>query len=291
MDKINAVPHSVLGHLAEGVSEGIVTGKNEVFLLPLDKASKLGLEKEPLKPVIQGKQIKRYYHEPVQNFLIYPYYSNVDRTEPIPEEDFARLFPVTWEYLLSQRQNLMGRKYFDDSLKAWYELWCERSFLQQASAKIVVPELASKNRFAYCAESIFYLDTACGIVPNNKDLNTCLYLLGLLNSSLLEFYYKKTTVPKASGFYIYKTMFLRGLPVRNIDFDNPQEKKMHDALVALVDKMLELNKRLAPIRDIPFSERDELLREIERTDKEIDNLVYDLYGLTEKEREIVEGGL
>jgi len=85
-------------------------------------------------------------------------------------------------------------------------------------------------------------------------------------------------------------MFLKRLPIHLIDFDNPAEKKMHDNLVALVDRMLELNKRLAPIRNTPCNERDELLREINRTDSEIDNLVYKLYGLTEEERRIVEKG-
>ncbi|MBA7645400.1 hypothetical protein ES703_53156 [subsurface metagenome] len=132
------------------------------------------------------------------------------------------------------------------------------------------------------------MDTVCGILPKSKSLRTYFYLLGILNSSLLEFYYKKTTVPKASGFYIYKTMFLKQLPIHRIDFDNPAEKRMHDELVALVERMLELNKRLAPIRKTPCNERDELMRETERTDRHIDNLVYDLYGLTEEERRIVE---
>ena len=56
-----------------------------------------------------------------------------------------------------------------------------------------------------------------------------------------------------------------------------------------MNRMLELNKKLVPIRDTYSNEKDELEREIEKTDKEIDNIVYDLYGLTEKEREIVEG--
>ncbi|GAH71464.1 unnamed protein product, partial [marine sediment metagenome] len=77
------------------------------------------------------------------------------------------------------------------------------------------------------------------------------------------------------------------LPIRRIDFANPTEKKMHDDLVALVDRMLELNKRLAPIRYTPCNERDELLREINHTDNEIDNLVYDLYGLNEAEKKII----
>ena len=83
--------------------------------------------------------------------------------------------------------------------------------------------------------------------------------------------------------------YLGKLPLPHLDFDNPTDKKMHDDLVALVNRMLELNKRLAPIRNTFCNERDELLREIERTDREIDNLVYDLYGVTEEERKVVEG--
>ncbi len=286
--KIEAQANVTLGELTESISEGIVTGKNQVFLISLDIANKLGLEKELLKPVIQGKQVQRYFHEPAKHVVIYPYRSKENRTELIPEEDLARLFPITWEYLSSHRHNLAGREYFDKSAKVWYELWCERTFSQQATDKIIVPELASCNRFAYCEESTFYLDTVCGIHPKNKDPRSYLYLLGLLNSSLLEFYYKKATVPKAGGFYIYKTMFLKRLPIRNIDFNNPSEKKIHDDLVALVDRMLELNKRLAPIRNTPSNDRDELLREINHTDNEIDNLVYDLYGLTGEERKIVK---
>ena len=76
------------------------------------------------------------------------------------------------------------------------------------------------------------------------------------------------------------------LPIRRIDFDNPEEKKMHDDLVALVERMLELNKRL---RDAVGREREELERRIERTNREIDELGYRLYGLTEEERRVVEG--
>ena len=57
-------------------------------------------------------------------------------------------------------------------------------------------------------------------------------------------------------------------------------------LVAPVERMLELNKRL---KDAVGREREELERRIERTDREIDELVYELYGLTEEEIRIVEG--
>ena len=54
--------------------------------------------------------------------------------------------------------------------------------------------------------------------------------------------------------------------------------------------MLELQARLRPMQDLPTSERDDLQREVDRVDSELDDLVYELYGLTEAERRLVEGG-
>ncbi len=99
-----------------------------------------------------------------------------------------------------------------------------------------------------------------------------------LNKSLNNFYLT----------HMHKSCFLEPLPIRRIDFENPADKKLHDDLVALVDRMLELNKRLAPIRNTPSGERDKLLKEIQRTDAEIDQKVYELYGLTEEEKQIIE---
>ena len=60
----------------------------------------------------------------------------------------------------------------------------------------------------------------------------------------------------------------------------------HDQMVALVQRMLDLHKRL-PNAQNP---RDKTLleRQIEATDRQIDALVYELYGLTEEEIAIVE---
>lgn len=281
-----------LEHVTVNISEGIVTGKNEVFILTSAKANSLGLERDLLRTVLKGKQIRSYYLEPSTTLLLYPYHIYNGKNKVIPQSDLETRFPSTWRYLNSQRHLLSGRSYFDNSRKAWYELWCERSFNQQATNKIVVSELASTNRFAYCGEDIFYLDTACGIIPKDKSISALLYLLGILNSSLMEFYYKLTTVPKASGFYIYKTMYLKDIPVRSINYDNPVEKKLHDDLIALVNNMLELQKMLADYemegKEILSEESRELKREIKRTDARIDQLVYELYGLTEEETEIIE---
>ena len=77
----------------------------------------------------------------------------------------------------------------------------------------------------------------------------------------------------------------RQLPMRSINFINPKERKLHDDLVVLVDAMLDLNKKIQAAKG---SEKDQIQRQIEKTDREIDDILYKLYGITEEERKIIE---
>ena len=75
-------------------------------------------------------------------------------------------------------------------------------------------------------------------------------------------------------------------PIRRINFDDPADTARHDQMVALVERMLALHRKLAAA-SIP-ADKDLYQRQIEATDRQIDALVYELYGLTEEEIRIVE---
>ena len=70
--------------------------------------------------------------------------------------------------------------------------------------------------------------------------------------------------------------------VSTIDFNNPPEKAIHNKLVSLVDRMLELHKKKNSIP--PSAEREKIEREIAVTDEKIDEIVYGLYGIREDNR-------
>lgn len=82
--------------------------------------------------------------------------------------------------------------------------------------------------------------------------------------------------------------FLSQLPIRTIDFADRHDRARHDKMVALVEQMLTLHRDLA----VAKTAHDKILveRQIAATDKQIDRLVYELYGLTEEEIAVVEGG-
>jgi hypothetical protein len=75
--------------------------------------------------------------------------------------------------------------------------------------------------------------------------------------------------------------------LRPIDFADATEVARHDRMVALVEAMLDLHRKLAAA--VTGQEKAVLQRQIVATDRQIDRLVYELYGLTEEEIGIVEG--
>jgi hypothetical protein len=80
--------------------------------------------------------------------------------------------------------------------------------------------------------------------------------------------------------------YLGKIPIHTIEFSNPVDVAGHDRMVTLVDSMLSLYKQLHKTRT-PH-EQTALQRQIEAMDNKIDNLVYELYDLTEEEIFIVE---
>ncbi len=113
------------------------------------------------------------------------------------------------------------------------------------------------------------------------------YLMGVLNSKFFIFIYRLLTLEKGRVLAQVKPTILEQLPIRNIDFNNPDEKKMHDWMVQLVEQMLVLHKQLPEAKT--GHEQTMIQRQIDLTDRQIDKLVYELYGLTTEEIAIVEG--
>ena len=92
---------------------------------------------------------------------------------------------------------------------------------------------------------------------------------------------------KGGGIYEYFWNSISKLPIRRIDFSSPADRARHDKLVGLVDKMLLLVPKLRSAKS--EGDRATLENAVAATDRAIDALVYELYGLTPEEIALVEG--
>ena len=124
-------------------------------------------------------------------------------------------------------------------------------------------------------ESTLYIITS--------DKINLLYLLGLINSKLLTFYLKQKLITNIQGFPQILMGQLEQLPFVVLQSNSLSEKQ----IISFVDQMLSAKKQLQQAKT--ESDKNYLERKCESLDKQIDELVYELYGLTEEEIKIVEG--
>ncbi len=109
-------------------------------------------------------------------------------------------------------------------------------------------------------------------------------LLGVLNSRLISYLYiNQVTQATKDDFPQVTIKDVLALPFPQL----LKDKARHDKMVSLVDQMLSLNKQLPTVKT--DHEKTALQRQIDTIDKQIDELVYELYGITEEERKIIEG--
>jgi vacuolar-type H+-ATPase subunit I/STV1 len=106
----------------------------------------------------------------------------------------------------------------------------------------------------------------------------------LINSKTIEFYFKNTAKLKREGYYEYSGGSLSKIPIK-------QDKRFEDKIVLLVERIISLKTRLNEIGDKKTDERQRIEEEIKKTDQEIDELVYELYGITEEEKKVIDESL
>jgi len=195
--------------------------------------------------------------------------------------------PLLRGSLISRYRNLWNGDYWI-SYGSWLAAPRDPSIFFDVEEKIVVRQTGDgiiatliDNQFV-CRDNLHILILKDGMM-NLK------YLLGLLNSRLINYYYRTMNPEKGEVFAQVKAAHLKRLPIRPIDFNNPIDQATHDYLVKLVTQILDLNKRLVATMD-PHG-KTVLKRQIEAIDEEIDKVVYEVYDLTAEEIKMVENNL
>jgi hypothetical protein len=113
------------------------------------------------------------------------------------------------------------------------------------------------------------------------------FILGIINSKLIDYYYAFINPEKGEALAQVKKQHVEQLPIRTINFDDAADKARHDHIVTLVEQMLAAKAKHATATT--ESEKNRLDIQIEALDRQIDNAVYELYELNEEEIKIVEG--
>jgi len=290
-----------LGDLADRIAQGIRTSANEVYVLDLvveeldeivARSKALGrevrLERDAVLMFLQGKEISPYNILSSGKVVIVPYSLRAGRAHLIAKEEYEATYPLTYAYLAENRSNLEMRERGRMRGQKWHAYVYPKNLEVMSAPKILVPDIAGRASFALDEGGDYAFASGYGNIINEALVGSTTYLLGLLNSRVLDFYLKRVSTTLRGGYFRYFTQFLQQLPIRTIDFSDPSDEDLHRQVVKLVEQMIELYQRLSAARSP--TDRNFLQRQINATDHQIDRLVYELYGLTDEEITIVEEG-
>jgi hypothetical protein len=165
----------------------------------------------------------------------------------------------------------------------------ERFFTEKRILVKQIIDWTSKRIWAAITEDeLFNTQNAFNLLPKRGWEHE--YLIGIINSRLMSFYHRKKFLDEFKmRFQKILIKDCRRMPVHSIALGNKKESVTHDQIVNTVKILINLGSRLHLART--DQERTVFARQIEATDKQIDKLVYELYGLTKEEIAIVESSV
>lgn len=269
MEKLRA-KGTPLGEYVQGrFYRGILTGFNEAFVIDEETRGRLIAEdlksEELIKPWLRGRDIKKWKAEWARLYLIsIPSSANrewswsAEKSEVKARNLFEQTYPAAHEHLSRWKEKLKAR---DDQGKFWWELRSCVYYDAFEKPKIIYPNITKTNVFAFDSTGIL-TNQKCFVIPTDD-----LYLLAVLNSRLATRWFFSTLPLLRGGFFEPGAIFMQHFPVGQAS--NKQEAPIIERVQKILAKP-----------DSP---------DVSRLEAEINKLVYDLYGLTPREIEIVEG--
>ncbi len=257
------------------INYGIKTGANEAFIIPTEKrdailnACKTQEERERterlIKPILRGKDIKRYSYEWADLWLINTHngYTSAQKSK-IPPIDIEK-YPATKAHLDAHWNTIATR--CDQGDTPYHLRNC--AYLEDfEKEKIVWAEMTDEPRFIYDNKGFLTNQTCYFIARDDK------YLFAILNSKVIYFFMRQIASNLGEGAFRWIKQFIERLPIPQITEKNQE----------LADKITDGAKAILALK-----EKDPKAN-TQKLEKEIDALVYQLYNLTDEEIKIIEDG-
>ncbi len=266
-----------LGEVLE-IGQGMQTGRNDVF--GERSAAEIRDWRVPADHYYRratNTDVQRYRIHDRGEYLLYPHRA----------DDFSELPAGVRQHLTAHATELKKRAaYLRGNCQWWQYTWPLHANYYGKRRRILCPYLATGNRFALDPDDTFLSLTDTTVLFDDGQPESLLYLIGLLNSKLLEFRFRSIGKLKSGGIYEYFWNSVSRLSIRRIDFAYVQDKARHDRMVWLVEQMLAAKQQEA----VASGQAKEIVaRKCAALDRRLDALVYELYGLTEDEIALVEG--
>ena len=241
------------------IYRGVLTGYNDAFIIPGHVKEEL-LKKSPknaeiIRPILKGRNIKKFKVDYDNLWLVNTH--NGVKSRNIERVNVIKDYPTIYEYLKTFQSDLEARQ---DKGEHWTNLRNCAYLEELQKEKIVWLELTDSPKFAFDSEKYFIEATA--FMMTGEHLK---FLTAFLNSKLCEWYFDKITTSSGVGTNRWKKVYIEELPIPKISVQKQKE------IENLLEKILK-------------DTGNENINEIE---KEINNKIFEIYNLNNKQIEII----
>jgi hypothetical protein len=260
--KLNEQPVR-LRDVAERIAQGIRTSANPVYVLDVVSMNdstvtafseqlqrEVKLERKAIAPFLQGQDIRHYVLENCSKVVIMPYQIKAGRAELVAETQFRKKFPLAHGYLLQNKKVLEEREEGRFSGDEWYAYGRLQNVDLMLLPKILVPDIANFASFAFDQAGEFAFTSGYGITLKADAKESSVYLLGLLNSHLLDYYLKQVSTTMRGGYFRYFTQFIEQLPIKRIDPKNKREVKLEKEVVERVEAIQAAHRQRVKLPEV-----------------------------------------
>ena len=230
------------------------------------------LERELFKPFLMGKDVQRYSFLLANRYVFFPYEIINGKAEIVSIDDLKTRFPKTYAYVIEHENIFKARESGKaGKMQHWHTYIYPKNLNKFEQPKLSSMEICANHpNVIYNNENIYHSTTVYSWVKKEETKESYEYLLAIANSKLLWWFLKTTGDTLQGDARRLKTNYLNPFPLP-ASVDQDIENEISDLVIKVMEQ-----KKLDEKADTTNLEN------------QIDQLVYQLYGLTEEEIKIIE---
>lgn len=258
------------------IYRGVLTGYNEAFIISTDKRNEILANcqsdeerqrtEELIRPILRGRDIKRYGYEWADLWLIYipwhfPYQfdESIQGASEKAEIAFKEQYPAVYSHMLQYKEPLSKRNKAETGIRyEWYALqrWGAKYWDDFSKPKIMYPNMTKFLPFYYDTKGFYQNDKSFMITGENLA-----FLTAFLNSSLFKHCFIDNFPELQGGTRELRKIFFDKIPIL------PVSEHIESVFQGLISEM-----QTNPSKELAIK---------------MDNQIFELYGLSDEERQAI----
>lgn len=238
------------------------------------------IEIEACRPLIVNENFFPFKTIQPTTYVLFPYDTSLSQNEPILFDDYCSRFPLAGDYLKRHKNTIISEVETWDDNQNWH-LFTRVQNHKAVYPKVLIPMTANDTYASITQNTLHYCDNANMFFIDlpDKAEDKLFAFSGIINSTLFSVCARAGANPQSNGYFKFNKQFIEPVPFPCDSFENNTVKVSE---LSIVSREI-MQKQIEYVNSTPRQKN--LIRNVlGQKWTELDNLVYDLYDVTDEQR-------